>query len=82
MWIEESVNVFTGRFTCNSDKDKLVDVVMSLYSFCIATGRYKHKAAASTTTDEKLWLSALIDRNRKHIFPAEWFGCGAVGLSI
>ena len=75
-WIEQSVNVFTAQFTCNADKEKLVDVVMALYSFCIACGRYKEGGVALTTQDDtnQLWLSALIDRNRKHIFPPEWFG--------
>ena len=90
-WIAESVNVFTGNFTCNADKEKLVDVVMALYSFTIACGRYSseeatsnqtpstdrvapHPATAAATSEGQLWLSALIDRNRKHIFPAEWFG--------
>ena len=82
-WIEESVNVFTGKFTCNSDKDKLVDVVLSLYAFCIACGRYKPPLATDSASTKRamaedaagqLWLSALIDANRKHIFPPEWFG--------
>jgi len=83
-WIEESVNVFTGNFTCNADKQKLVDVVMSLYAFCISCGRYKRssstKGGDSVAPHAKdgetgdTWLSALIDRNRKHIFPPEWFG--------
>ena len=95
-WIAESVNVFTGNFTCASDKEKLVDVMMALYSFTIACGRYNSETEAKPSkaisryqvspiegTDEapgtndeegRLWLSALIDRNRKHIFPPEWFG--------
>ena len=82
-WIEESVNVFTGNFTCASDKEKLVDVVMALYSFCISCGRYSptpstgrdqlHDAAAEGT-ERRLWLAALIERNRKMCFPPEWFG--------
>ena len=76
-WIEESVNVFTGNFTCNADKQKLVDVVMSLYAFCISCGRYKRssstKGGDSVAPHAKdgetgdTWLSALIDRNRKHM---------------
>ena len=90
-WIEESVNVFTGKFTCSADKNKLVDVVLALYAYCIVCGRFQPKkeakpAAVSTATasveegtavsdaEKRLWLSALIDRNRKNIFPPEWFG--------
>jgi len=57
---------------------------MSLYAFCIACGRMKASTSSSnesapiTTTDQsaegRLWLSKLIDYNRKHIFPPEWFG--------
>lgn len=78
-WIEKSVNVFTAQFTFHSDKDKLVDVVMALYAYCIACGRYKRaKGAADDASTHgqgtSMWLTALIDRNRKHIFPPEWFG--------
>ena len=93
-WIAESVNVFTGNFTCASDKEKLVDVMMALYSFTIACGRYNSEKEgkpikatsryqvspieeevtdeAPGTNDEegRLWLSALIDRNRKHMYHA------------
>lgn len=31
-WIEESLKVFEGNFTCPSDKKKLVDVVLGLYA--------------------------------------------------
>ena len=77
-WVEQSINVFTGDFTCASDKDKLVDVVLALYACCIACGRYKPAKGTVTIEDDTeskaLWLSALIDRNRKSIFPPEWFG--------
>ena len=78
-WIKSSVNVFTGDFTCASDKEKLVDVVLALYAFSIACGRHKTGAAAESPptivrTNDRMWLSALIDSSRKHIFPPEWFG--------
>ena len=84
------MNVFAGNFTCALDKLKLVDVVLSLYAYCIACGRYKptkegkkngsntvsieEGTTTETTKSDELWLSALIDRHRKTIFPPEWFG--------
>ena len=34
-WIEESVNVFQGEFTHDSDKALLVDVVLGLYGLAV-----------------------------------------------
>ena len=34
-WIEESVNVFQGDFTLESDKAHLVDVVLGLYGLAV-----------------------------------------------
>jgi len=53
-WITESVNVFMGNFTCASDKEKLVDVVMALYAFTIACGQNDQSGAANTTSNEAL----------------------------
>ena len=58
-WVEESVNVFMGTFTCNSDKEKLVDVVMALYSFCVVDGREAAGEMAGEMAGETRDLSEL-----------------------
>ena len=69
-WIAESVNVFTGNFTCASDKEKLVDVMMALYSFTIACGRYNSEKEAKPTKAT----------SRYQVSPIEEVGKAAGGL--
>ncbi|EOD30154.1 hypothetical protein EMIHUDRAFT_449788 [Emiliania huxleyi CCMP1516] len=52
-WIEESVNVFQGDFTLESDKAHLVDVVLGLYGLAVVAAielRYRSVRATSVSS--------------------------------
>jgi len=59
----QSVDVFEAEFTCPSDKERLVNVVLALFSFCIACGKHQHGPTKE-----------ILDLNRQRIFPPELFG--------
>ena len=65
-WIKQSLKVFAGHFTCGSDREKLVGVVLALYAFSIAAGRSKESGP------DELWLGEHIEQNKRAIFPSEW----------
>jgi len=78
-WIEESVNVFQGDFTHESDKALLVDVVLGLYGLAVvatldpsvASRRGKSSCAPHSSSRE---LIELIAERRCLIFPRQYFG--------
>ena len=59
----QSVDVFEAEFTCLEDRERLVDVVLALFSFCIACG--KHQVGPT---------KEILDLNRQRVFPPELFG--------
>ena len=71
-WIAESVNVFTGNFTCASDKEKLVDVMMALYSFTIACGRYNSEKEAKPTKATSRYQVSPIEEVGKAAVRVDW----------
>jgi len=52
-WIEESVKVFEGNFTCPNDKLKLVDVVLGLYAYSILCGGNTTSSARRQTISSR-----------------------------
>lgn len=83
-WIEESVNVFQGEFTHDSDKALLVDVVLGLYGLAVVAAldpsvassevvsRGKRSHASQQASSRQ--LVELIAERRDFIFPSEHFG--------
>jgi len=61
-WLAQSVRVFDGDFTVESDKYTLVNVILGLYGFTVVCGK------------DEGGLQALIDVDKEGIFPDKYVG--------
>jgi len=87
-WFEESILVFEGDYTNNSNKGEMVDCVLGLYALVLMNLNSYHSDSklgeAKTITDDGnphftmneaiKNLNALINRLHGRTFPAEYFG--------
>lgn len=68
-WYHDSIAVFEGEFTLESDKPKLVDAVLGLWALAL---HYQHRP-------EQRRIVELVRAHREAVFPAQFFG-SLVGL--
>jgi len=63
-WYRDSIRVYQGNFTVDSDKSKLVDTMLSFWSYLL-----KHRDSADHRE-----LFDLIEEHKEEVFPKEYFG--------
>merc|ERR1740129_1320369 len=61
-WYHDSIHVFNGDFTVETDKAALVDTVISLWALCTARKEKNQK------------IYDLITKNQATVFPRRYFG--------
>lgn len=87
-WVERSIKVFSGDFTCESDKELLVDVVLGMYGLAYLSVLQREASTLSTTHAHRITLGVnrrktvlqgalmgeLQAADKATIFPPELFG--------
>ena len=69
----ESLLVYEGKFSVETDKKHVVDSVLGLYAISLFKSRAEHSVGKEIQAEMRT-LCAWIDANRDRMFPVEYFG--------